>query len=138
MSKISPSRYIKIIQSNKILGDYGEKIAAKYLKKQGCKVLYKKFNPRDFGAKGGEVDIVARDENTLVFIEVKTRSSYYKRAYDAVDKTKQSYIRKGAHYWLRELKQTVPHRFDIIEIYLTQQIGDDTVNTEVVWTKNAF
>ncbi len=142
MNKISLSHYSKLTQNHKILGNYGEKLAVQYIKKTGSKVLYRNFKPYDFGAKGGEIDIVARDEDTLAFIEVKTRSSYHKRAYDAVDKTKQSYIKKGASYWLRELKQAVPYRFDIIEVYLVPQEQEAQVDAlivpEIIWTKNAF
>jgi len=137
MIKVSLSHYEKLTQDKQLLGSYGEELAVKYLKKQGCKILYKNFRPRDFGSKGGEIDIVCRDVNTLVFVEVKTRSSHYKRAYDAVDKIKQDYIKKGAAYWLRELKQAVPHRFDIIEIYLISN-NDKQIEPEIIWTKNAF
>ena len=137
MIKVNLSHYEKLTQDKQLLGVYGEKLAAKYLKKQDCKILYKNFSPRDFGSKGGEIDIVCRDGNTLVFVEVKTRSSHYKRAYDAVDKIKQDYIRKGAAYWLKELKQAVPHRFDIIEIYLISH-NEKLISPEIILTKNSF
>ncbi len=51
-------------------GKRGEEIAAEYLKKQGFKII-----DRNFRIRGGEIDIIALDAGTLVFIEVKTRSS---------------------------------------------------------------
>ena len=54
----------------KIYGRAGERLAAKYLKRQGCKILKK-----NFAVKAGEIDIVALDGETLVFVEVKSRQS---------------------------------------------------------------
>jgi putative endonuclease len=51
-------------------GARGEKLACRYLRRNGYKILYRNFR----GRSGGEIDIVARDGDTLVFIEVKTRS----------------------------------------------------------------
>lgn len=56
------------------IGELGEKIAEQYLKKNGYKILDKNFT-NSFGKKLGEIDIIAKSKNVLVFIEVKTRSS---------------------------------------------------------------
>lgn len=70
---------------------------------------------------GGEVDIVYREGNTLVFCEVKTRTSTEFGAPSlAVNKKKRQLIRKGAHSWLKRLKKQVPYRFDIMEVILTE------------------
>lgn len=53
-----------------IQGKLGEDFAVSYLKRQGFRIL-----TRNFRIRGGEIDIVAVDKDTLVFIEVKTRSS---------------------------------------------------------------
>jgi putative endonuclease len=98
------------------LGLAGEKAAAKFLRKNGYKVLYRNFR----GPKGGEVDLVCRDKKaaTLVFIEVKTRSrTDYGAPGTAVDRDKQSLIARGAMTWLRLLdREDVPFRFDIVEV----------------------
>ncbi|MBI2019025.1 YraN family protein [Candidatus Daviesbacteria bacterium] len=57
--------------SNKQTGDQGEDLACEYLQKQGYKIL-----ERNYRIRGGEIDIVARDGDTLVFVEVKARSSH--------------------------------------------------------------
>src|SRR5438128_1320284 len=52
------------------LGARGEKLACAFLRGQGYRILYRNFRARH----GGEVDIVCRDKDTLVFVEVKTRT----------------------------------------------------------------
>ena len=101
------------------LGRRSEKIAARYLRKQRYKVLFRNFRANH----GGEVDIVCRDGNVLVFVEVKTRSSgQLGRPADAVNREKRELISRGALAWLRLLdRQDVPFRFDIVEIVMEQQ-----------------
>ena len=98
------------------LGKEGEEAAARFLRKNGYRILYRNFQ----SPKGGEIDIVARDckENELVFIEVKTRSTdKFGRPAEAVDAAKQMQIIKAANYWLFLLdKPDVIYRFDIVEV----------------------
>lgn len=104
--------------ARKEIGDLGERIACAYLKSQGWKVLYRNYR----GPKGGEVDVVARDNDTLVFVEVKTRTVRgYGRPLDAVDYKKQELIERGANSWLQLLgRRDLPWRFDVVEIILTE------------------
>ena len=68
---------------------------------------------------GGEVDLVCRDGDTLVFAEVKsTLSQTSGSAARRVNREKRMLIRRGARNWLRLLGREVPYRFDIIELYL--------------------
>src|SRR3989344_5121605 len=57
--------------SNKDVGNSGEETACRYLQKQGYKIL-----GRNYRIRGGEIDIVAKDKEALVFVEVKTRWSH--------------------------------------------------------------
>jgi len=97
------------------LGAYGERVAADWLRGQGCRILARNFK----GPHRGEVDIVARDGKLLMFVEVKTRRIGAKvRPLDAVDKSKQSLIERGANAWLKRLgTRNLPWRFDVIEIW---------------------
>ena len=97
------------------LGRRGEKLAARFLRRRGYKVLYRNFRPQ---RGGGEVDLVCRHGETLVFVEVKTRRSIaFGRPADAVDAAKQELICRGARAWLRLLKMPdIKHRFDIVEV----------------------
>ena len=65
----------------------------------------------------GELDLVCRDGNCLVFVEVKTRTgNSYGGARRAVDARKRALIRRGAAEWLRQLPEPVPSRYDIVEV----------------------
>src|SRR5215467_14496860 len=70
-------------------GARGEKLACRYLKRNGYKILFRNFR----GRSGGEIDIVCRDDDTLVFVEVKTRAGEdFGRPFVAVDRTKRKRI----------------------------------------------
>ena len=102
------------------LGRWGEREAALHLKRQGGKILRKNFQ----APGGGEVDLVCRDGENLVFAEVKTRrSEELGRPLDAVDHKKQRLIRRGALYWLRLLDMPdITFRFDVIEVVATDPV----------------
>ncbi len=98
------------------IGNYGEQVAADWLRSRRCKVLARNFK----GPRRGEVDIVARDGKLLLFVEVKTRRKGTRiRPLDAVDKAKQALIERGANAWLKQLgTRNLPWRFDVIEVYV--------------------
>lgn len=102
--------------SSQQVGQLGERIGAEWIWAQGGKVLYRNFR----APGGGEVDIVARDGDTLAFIEVKTRTRVGPgRPLDAVDREKELLIERGANEWLRLLKtRDIPWRFDVLEVVL--------------------
>lgn len=98
------------------LGRWGERVAARFLRREGYKVLYRNFRPH----QGGEIDLVCRERATatLVFVEVKTRSTdAFGRPALAVGRDKRQLIERGANAWLRLLgRPDVRYRFDIVEI----------------------
>ncbi len=98
------------------MGNYGEKVAADWLRAHGCKILARNFR----GPRKGEVDIIARDRRLLLFVEVKTRRHGTPiRGLDAVTKDKQALLERGANEWLRRLgRRNLPWRFDVIEVLL--------------------
>lgn len=97
----------------KDLGNSGEQIAVEYLEKIGFKILN-----RNFYCKQGEIDIVARDGDEVVFIEVKTRTNTnFGNPSEAVDYRKQKHIYKSAKYFLCKYKMLDAHiRFDVVEV----------------------
>ena len=100
------------------IGRRGEKIARMWLRSKGAKVLYNNFR----APQGGEVDIVAREGDLLLFTEVKTRTSTdFGRPLDAVNRAKRKLIRRGANEWLRLLgTREIPWRYDVIEVVLIE------------------
>ena len=101
--------------NKKELGNIGEEISTNYLEKCGYEVI-----ERNYRCRQGEIDIIARDNDELVFIEVKTRSNLcFGRPREAVDGYKQNHIYKTARYYLykNHLEKSYV-RFDGIEIYL--------------------
>ena len=95
-------------------GAHGEKLATRFLRSHGYKILYRNFKDR----RGGEIDIVCRNGDTLVFVEVKTRrDDEFGRPIEAVDRQKQLRVSKGGLAWLRLLDNPdVVFRFDVVEI----------------------
>lgn len=97
----------------KELGKKGEELAIHFLKKNGYKIIQK-----NYVCKLGEIDIIARDKDTLVFIEVKTRSSnIFGPPQMAVNFSKQVKLSKIALNFLKENKiEDIKARFDVVAI----------------------
>lgn len=111
-------------------GARGEKLACRHLWQNGYKILYRNFR----GRSGGEIDIVCRDQDTLVFVEVKTRTSEdFGRPIETIRKEQRQRISRGALAWLRMLDDPdILFRFDVVEVVLTE----DEPRIELI--KNAF
>ncbi len=98
-----------------VRGELGERAAKKHLRRQGLKFLTANFrSPR------GEVDLVFREADCLVFVEVKTRSSEeWVRPAAAVNKERRQRLSRAALDYLRLLRNPqVKLRFDIVEVLL--------------------
>src|SRR5438876_3965713 len=113
------------------LGIRGEKLACRFLRRNGYKVLYRNFR----GRTGGEIDIVCRDNDTLVFVEVKTRTREdFGRPSAAVNRDKQKRIARGGLAWLRLLDNPdILFRFDVVEVIIA-----DDAKPRLELIKNAF
>lgn len=100
---------------NRLLGVRGEDLAAAHLERLNYRII-----DRNFRCRGGEVDIIARDGTTLVFVEVKTRrTAGYGVPQLAVTPFKQRQISKAALTWLaRNGRFGESARFDVIAITL--------------------
>ena len=95
------------------MGRAGEQRACEFLRKKGFKIIvanYKTFV--------GEIDIIAEDAGTLVFIEVKTRmDDAFGAPSEAVNRKKQEkYLKVASEYLQKNKKNDSPCRFDVIEI----------------------
>ena len=94
------------------MGDRGENLAAWYLRNRGYKIIV-----RNYRCELGEIDIVARDGRTLVFVEVKTRSYDDPSPEDQVNEAKQHQLTKAAKVYLgRYGFPQPPARFDVVAV----------------------
>jgi putative endonuclease len=100
------------------LGAYGEQLAARYLQDQGMVVV-----DRNWRCARGEIDLVVRDGDCLVFCEVKTRrTSRFGSAVEAVDGRKAGRLRTLAAAWLQAHDERAPRvRIDVIGIMRPQR-----------------
>ena len=109
-------RFLKpVLPVNLQRGQLGENAAKAHLKKLGLKFLVANYT-----TERGEVDLIFRDRDCLVFIEVKTRSSEaWVRPAAFVNKEKRRRLSKAALDYLRLLKNPeIKFRFDIVEVLL--------------------
>lgn len=94
------------------IGNQGEQIAAEYLVKNGYNILHKNWRYKKL-----EIDIIARDKDELVIVEVKTRKNEdFEGPNDVVTKKKQKYLIEAAGAYIEEFDIDRETRFDIIHI----------------------
>jgi putative endonuclease len=110
-------------------GKDSEAVAAKYLKNKGYKIIEQNYRNRI-----GEIDIIAKDKNALVFVEVKARkSNYFGSAKWGVTPTKQRKMSMVALQYLKETNQVnTKARFDVVAINSRKDF------TDIELIKNAF
>ena len=116
-----------------VQGKQAERLAARHLRKQGLTLLA--LNQR---YKCGEIDIIAKDVDTHIFVEVKYRKGKsYGEPAEMVSYEKQIKLAKAAKLWLQD---NDPHfdfgcRFDVIAI---TTCGKASSGKDILWLKNAF
>jgi len=104
------------MRNRRQIGNRGEDLAVSYLKKKGYRILEKNYR-----VQKGEIDIIAKDKNIIVFVEVKTRNTdQYGTPQESVDKRKQRQLLKLALLYLqkRNFLDSSDCRFDVISINL--------------------
>lgn len=95
------------------IGDRGEKCAVKYMKQHGFKII-----ETNYRCNMGEIDIIAKIDEYIVFTEVKSRkSSAFGEPREFVDYKKQQRIKKTAYTYIADRYAECPVRFDVCEIY---------------------
>lgn len=110
--------------ARQIVGQMGEDEALRYLQQQGLALI-----ERNFRRKGGEIDLVMQDGDTLVFVEVRKRADKnHGGAAASVTPEKQKRLIVAAHIFLQRYKMPPACRFDVIAIDAT----------EMNWLKNAI
>lgn len=113
----------------KRLGNKGEEIAARYLEDKGYRILQ-----RNYYCRSGEIDIICLHARTLVFVEVKTRTStVFGSPEEAITRSKREHIRRAALDYLDRTSQSFKDmRFDVIGIMV------ETDNFTINHIKGAF
>ncbi len=114
--------------SSMTIGKQAETLACRYLQQQGLHLIQ-----RNFSCRFGEIDLIMRDQDTLVFIEVRMRShAHFMHPRDTIDAFKQKKIIKTAIYYLQQQKLTsrMICRFDVIAI--------EKEDNQLQWIKRAF
>ncbi len=120
----------RMVDTRKKLGNRGEKIAANFLRKQGYRIIEKNYHNRL-----GEIDIVAKEDESIVFVEVKTRrSTDFGLPEEALSYDKRRRLSKLALGYLahRRIKDT-NCRFDVVSILM-----DNNRANHIKLIKNAF
>lgn len=103
-----------------------EEVAARHLQSAGLKLV-----TRNYRSHCGEIDLIARDGDTLVFVEVRyRRSSRYGSASASIDARKQRKLLATANSYLQRHRLDCPCRFDVVAV------EGDVRNIQ--WIKNAF
>jgi putative endonuclease len=111
------------------LGKKGEEIATKYLKGEGYSIL-----ARNWFYDHREIDIIARQGDQIVIVEVKTREGdYFEEPWEAISTAKIRNIVETAEVWLIEQQVDLETRFDVISI-----VFSDDGNYELTHFQNAF
>ncbi len=112
------------------IGQQGERLAERYLKQQGLRLI-----ERNSRYRSGEIDLVMLDRRTLVFVEVRLRKHFqYGSAAETVDIKKQRKLTKAAGLWLSHNSRfsNADCRFDVLAI------DTSTESAEYLWYKDAF
>lgn len=119
-----------MLNKSQQFGKKNELIAASFLKKKGYKILEQNYH-----TKNGEIDIIAKEKETIVFVEVKSgRTGFAGSPKWAVTFKKQRKISMVALYYLKMMKlSNHKARFDVVSIIFNK---DNSVNIELL--KNAF
>jgi len=112
------------------VGLWGEIFAARYMRDNGYQILSANYRTRL-----GEIDLVASDINSIIFVEVKTRKDgLIAPPSDAVNYAKQRRLSAAAAQYLNSYPTTLVPRFDVIEVYM----GDDNKPKKINHIKSAF
>lgn len=123
---------ISLLKSRSSKGKAAEEIACNHLKKNGLT-----FIDKNFFSRYGEIDLIMKDQETLVFIEVRYRKNMdYGGALESITRSKQKKIQSTALYYMQKKGGEFNTRFDVVA--LTGNNINKQDNLSIEWIKNAF
>ena len=110
------------------LGRFGEDLAIEFLQKQGYRII-----ERNFRIRGGEIDVIAQEGNTLVYVEIKTRTTFqFGRPEEAVTPKKIHFLKRAAKFYRNNRKPLIElERIDVVAVDLL-----DPANPQIKLIKN--
>ena len=112
------------ISDHLLLGCWGEELAVRYLRKKGYDIV-----ERDWHSNHRDIDIIALLDDTLVFVEVKTRRNRdFSEPESAVNYQKQRNLLQSINHFLKTKSIDLPWRFDVITIVGTTGCQDPEIN----------
>jgi putative endonuclease len=120
-----------VTDRRKAVGRSGEEAARAFLERRGVRII-----AENFACPAGEIDLIGRERGTLVFIEVKTRTSgAFGPPHLAVHRRKQRQIVRAAQWYLAERRvPDIACRFDVMAV----TFPDDDRDPRIDWVQNAF
>ncbi len=119
-------------QESRLLGAWGEELAARWVREQGGRIV-----AANFRCRFGEIDLIFEEGGFLCFTEVKLRkSSRFGGAAEFVDVRKQNKLRTTAQFYLSNRPTRLQPRFDVIEVYAPY--GVETKYPRITRIENAF
>jgi putative endonuclease len=140
ISEVGPS-----LRPTELLGQQGEALAADFLSANGYRIVLTNFKvPVGRNSQGaqvtGEIDIIALDEETLCFVEVKTRrSADFTPVITAVDLRKQRQITRTARIYRRIFRVfEMPYRFDVVAIVMPASGEPEIELSRGFWDESKF
>jgi len=111
-----------------IIGKSKEKLACRYLEDKGFQLIEKNYYCRR-----GEIDLIMRDKNSLVFVEVRYRKNdYFGSALESITIHKQRRLIFTAQHYLQQTRTPLASRFDVVAISGPEE------NLSINWVENAF
>lgn len=118
-------------EARRALGQKGEAVARAYLERRGVRIL-----AMNYTCAAGEIDLVGQEQDAILFIEVKTRTSQaFGPAHGAVHHRKQRQIVRTAEWFLAERRlREVACRFDVVAV----TFEDDAEMPRIDWMRDAF
>ncbi len=120
------------MNAKKLRGDWGEAFVAEHLRKNGYEIIAGQFRCRM-----GEIDLIAKQDDVLCFVEVKTRTgTEYGLPREFVGPKKQQRIRAAANTYLAQYGLDCPMRFDVAEVYADGTL--DEKNAKIEYLEAAF
>ncbi len=133
------------VSRTKLVGELGEKLAARFLVKNGYRLVLANFKTpvgrNNVGATvTGEIDLIAFDGETLCFVEVKTRSSdEFAAPLAAVDLRKQRQITRTARMYRKTFRlEAIRFRYDVISIVLKKDAEPKIEIFKNFWNESKF